>query len=208
MFDTLPSFSQVPLASGGIDLRLLHYEVLPPRSSKARAGDWPCPSCAVNNFANRHVCFKCTAPKPLDQRAAAGDGDGDTSNAGSFTTTMTADKTAAPAAYAAPRTNTRSKSTTSAAPEVLMSAPEPSPQIWSSSPWSEAAPVMAREEEEEAITEAPSEAAAALASSVGSLTPEAVASLTVPKLKVALKARRLPVSGLKRDLAERLLANL
>jgi hypothetical protein len=47
-----------------------------------------------------------------------------------------------------------------------------------------------------------------LVSSVGTLTPEAVATFTVPKLKEALKARRLPVSGLKRDLAERLLANL
>jgi len=31
-----------------------------------RPGDWPCPKCwpKVNNFAFKHVCFKCGTPKP------------------------------------------------------------------------------------------------------------------------------------------------
>ena len=29
-----------------------------------RPGDWMCPSCYNNNFASRHSCFRCSAPKP------------------------------------------------------------------------------------------------------------------------------------------------
>ena len=28
-----------------------------------RAGDWTCPSCNVNNFASRTVCFRCQTAK-------------------------------------------------------------------------------------------------------------------------------------------------
>lgn len=28
-----------------------------------KSGDWTCPKCRVNNFANRQRCFKCNAPK-------------------------------------------------------------------------------------------------------------------------------------------------
>ena len=32
--------------------------------SASRPGDWMCPSCYNNNFASRHSCFRCSAPKP------------------------------------------------------------------------------------------------------------------------------------------------
>ena len=32
--------------------------------SQVRDGDWPCPSCNINNFASRDKCFKCGTPKP------------------------------------------------------------------------------------------------------------------------------------------------
>lgn len=38
-----------------------------------RPGDWECPSCVFHNFANRHECFKCQAPRPHDGKVFTGD---------------------------------------------------------------------------------------------------------------------------------------
>ena len=37
-----------------------------------KPGDWACPRCAVNNFAVRTECFKCSTAKPAVQGAAVG----------------------------------------------------------------------------------------------------------------------------------------
>ena len=37
-----------------------------------REGDWSCPTCGENVFANRNACFKCETEKPLDAAPANG----------------------------------------------------------------------------------------------------------------------------------------
>ena len=66
-----------------------------------------------------------------------------------------------------------------------------------SSPWAQAAPVE---------SEVPPDNAAAPPAE--ELPVKKVGAMTVPELKVALKAKKLPVSGLKKDLVERLLGAL
>ena len=39
-----------------------------------KPGDWPCPSCRVNNFARRDVCFRCGERKPYDGGGGGGGG--------------------------------------------------------------------------------------------------------------------------------------
>jgi hypothetical protein len=195
----LVSIAQVPLASGGVDLRLLHYEVLPPRTVQARAGDWDCAACAARNFAGRHVCFKCGAPAPEAGLAAA-------NSRGNADATASVTRSTSSSATSAARTAAPTHAPAAAALRPATRAPQdPVPQLWSSSPWTEAAavPLAATASGTSALT-----AAATPAPPPGFLSPAAVAALTVPELKAALKARQLPVSGLKRDLAERLLLNL
>ena len=43
---------------------------------KLRKGDWLCPSCNVNVFANKRACFKCQTPKPQTASVGGEDGDG------------------------------------------------------------------------------------------------------------------------------------
>lgn len=40
-----------------------------------KPGDWPCPACNNNNFANRTVCNRCAGPKPPPPGANVKEGD-------------------------------------------------------------------------------------------------------------------------------------
>lgn len=40
------------------------YDRPPRREIERRAGDWDCEQCRTMNFASRHECFRCRAPRP------------------------------------------------------------------------------------------------------------------------------------------------
>ena len=47
----------------------------------ARAGDWICPKCKANVFANKSKCFKCQTEKPADTKPEAKEAEAPASDA-------------------------------------------------------------------------------------------------------------------------------
>ena len=168
--------AKVPLVSGGVDLRLLRYKVLPPLTLDAAtggAGDggngtaWGCAGCGEPcNFPSRAACFRCGAPRPP-------------------ATTSTASSSSNQAAFAAtsPSGSSSSDSFSSAAPP---SSPAPA----------------ALPGEPESSGDIRSEAVPSHEEGAGA---ESFSGMTVAQLKEELRSRRLKVSGVKRELIARLL---
>merc|ERR1711870_231408 len=44
-----------------------------PLKDRIRPGDWECPTCGLNVFASKSVCFKCGTPKESTRESRKGD---------------------------------------------------------------------------------------------------------------------------------------